>query len=281
MLFENILWPGVLAPGLFAAVALAGVRLCDRRGRESTAGGGSLAIGAGFVAASAVMTGWPRWPPGDSTQRLFYVTAAAALVGLAWGWFKGRGTPWLVRGVVLGSLLVLMLKTPLEHKWSPGEAAARLAALMVVGLAVGWALEASLANAERRGRLVRAAVRLTLLTGMAVSLSFSGSARLGQLMGAVACAVFVVEVGGRLLGRRVWLPGDAMVLSTVACGLLLGGFFYATLDAWNACLLALSLLLLGLGVRGGWAQWLPLLPCAIAVTRVALAFVNAPDPYDY
>ena len=282
MIVESFLLPGVIIPSASAAAVLWLTALVDRRGRTSTVGGAALAVGTAFLTAFVAMTGWPRIPPVESTQRLFYLVALAAALGLAWGWLRQRAAPWLVRSALVGLLLSAMLRAPLEHTWSRGEAALWLAMLFVLGLGVGWAFEASFRPAEGRSDLIAAAVRLTLLGGAAVLLGLSGTARLAQLMGAVACGALIIESLARLLARRPWLPADAMVPATAVFGLLLGGYFYASLEPWPAALLALAFVLLGVG-KGRPAGWrlLPLLPLAVAGVLVVTAFLAKEDPYDY
>jgi hypothetical protein len=283
VIVENLLLPGVVIPGASAAAALWLTSLADRRGRPSSAVGGALAVGVAFLSAFVAMTGWPRFPPVESTQRLFYLVALATAVGFVLGWLRQQKAPWWVRGAVVGLLLSLMLRAPLEHTWARGEAVLWLAALFALGLGFTWAFEASCRPAGGRSDLVAAAVRLALLGAAAVLLGLSGTARLAQLMGALACGVLVLELLARRLGRRPWLPADAMVPATAAFGLLLGGYFYASLEPWPAILLALAFVLLGVGVdrAAGW-RCLPLVPLALAVALVVSAFLaREEDPYDY
>lgn len=281
MLFETILLPGVLVPAAAAGVALLLVLVADRRQRESTVGGGSLAVGGAFIAAYVALTGLPRWPPVESTQRLFFLVLLSAIVGLAWGWRQEKSPPWVVRAALLGLLLSLVLRSLIE-RWSPGTAAVRLVGLFILGIALLWAFERSLAVGRSTG-LVPAAVRLAVFGGSAVVVGLSGTARLGQLMGALTCGVFVVELVARWRRRRPWLAGDGVVLSLAVFGLLLGGFFYASLENWPAIVLGVALLTLG-AVAGasGSARWLPLAPLLLALGLVAYAVANQEDdPYGY
>lgn len=278
MLVERVLLPGILVPGVAAFVALGATVLFDRRRRGSTVGGGSLALGAGFAAGFVAIGGWPRWPPVASTQRLFYLVVVAALLGLAWGWWKERRVPRLLRGTLLGLLLVLVLWAPLENTWDRGQAAAWLGVLFAVGLGIGWSLDSSLGGAPGWRPAV---VRLALLGGTAVLLALSGSASLAQLLGATAGAAAVVEIVAPRSGRRPWLPADSMVLTTVVLGLLLAGYFFAALEPWPAALAAVAWLLVGPATRrAGWRLGLALLPLAIALALAGYTVVTeGDDPY--
>ena len=75
MLIKSFLLPGVVVPTLCAAVALAASAWWGRSGRSSALSGGSLAVGAAFLSAYVAITGWPRFPPVESTQRLFFWVA--------------------------------------------------------------------------------------------------------------------------------------------------------------------------------------------------------------
>ena len=285
MLFQNIILPGVLVPAIAAALvylATTLIRVPENQGGSSR-GGASLALAAAFLSSFVALTGWPRFPPVGSTQRLFYLVALAGVVGLVVAWRRSQGLSWVVRGILCGLLLGFMLQSKLANAWSPLVAALWLAGLFAVGLAMAWALETNLRGDGEKGDLRLAAVRLALLGATALVLGLSGSARLAQLAGAVACGVFVVEVLARIRGRRPWSGGDAAVVSMAMFGLLLSGYFYASLKSWPAVLVVTAFLLLALPAerfRGGWLA--PLVPLVVAVVLVVYALMTKPeDPYDY
>lgn len=218
MLFKSFVLPGVLVPAAAAALAYLAVAWI-RKNESSSRGGASLALAAAFLSAFVAMTGWPRLPPVGSTEWLFFLVVLAGIVGLEAGWRGRDRLPWVVRGVLLGFLLATMLQSKLTNAWSPLESALWLVGLFAAGMALAWALDAHLRLDGERGDLRLALVRLALLGGTALVLGLSGSARLAQLAGALACGVFVVEVLARVLKRRPWLGGDAAVVSTAVSGL--------------------------------------------------------------
>jgi MFS family permease len=281
MLFRQLLLPGLVLPAVAALVALGLVATVDGRRRRTTVGGASLAVGAAFVATYVAIGGWPAWPPIESTQRLFYVVALAALAGLVWGWWRESGAPWVPRGVLLAMLLVLVLRAPLENTWNAGQAASWLGGLFAVGLVMGWSVDSSLGGAAGWRP---ALVRLALLAGTAALLGMSGSLRLAQLLGGVTCGAAVVEALAPRWGRRPWVRADSMVLTTVVLGLLLAGYFFAALEPWAAALAAAAWLLLGPATHGRrWRAALALLPLAAALALAGYAVLSEEtDPYgDY
>lgn len=282
MFFRSFLLPGVIVPMVCAAAAAAAAGWWRRQATPASLGGGAIGVGAAFVSAYVAISGWPRFPPVESTQRLFYWIALLSILAFAWGRFKQVASPWPIRGAAVAVMLWGILRAPIQNSWSFAEVGLWLGGLLAAGLAMDRALERSLAVTSGRAALEAAAVRLAVLGGSAVLLGLSGTARLAQLMGAVACGVFVVEVLAWRLRRRAWLAGDAIVLVTVFLGLLLGGYFYAELGALPAALLICSVLLLGLGSRPGTLRWLPLVPLLVATALVAWSFLHQEDdPYDY
>ncbi len=280
MLLENLILPGVLIPSAFAfAVVLIAVWTSRRLGKEFS--GAGLAVAAAFLSGFVAATGWPRWPPVGSSQKLFYLVALAAVLGLMVAVLRHLAAVWFLRGALTTALLVFLLQPKLDV-WSGAHAAFWLVGLLLAGVAVAWAWGSHLDGAAKRGDLVSAAVRATVVGGSAIILGLSESALLAQLAGAAACGVVVVEVAGRVLGRRVWGSADAVVIATVLIGLLTIGHFYAGLEPLTAVLLVTAYLLLALPGERWWQRAAPLLPLAIALgIVVAAALTKEEDPYDY
>jgi len=280
MLFRNLILPGVVVPAVVAAVGVSIAAWARRRPAPLAAG---PAVAAAFLAAFVAITGWPRWLPVEASQRLFFLIAVAALLGLAWTWIRPAAVAWIVRAVAVGVPLVLLLRAPLEHRWSTGQAALWLGGLLAAGLALLRALEARFDPDRSAPSLVAAAVLPALLGGTAVVLGLSASARLAQLAGALAVAVAVVELVAKVLGRRPWIRGDALPVAVGVLGLLLIGYFYAQVEALPALLLLAAYLLLALPGDAWWRRLVPLLPLAVALGLVIAAELQKEeDPYgDY
>jgi len=280
VLFRSILLPTIVAPTIVASVVLLlsvfGVR--ERLGgRGQAAAATALAFLYGFVA----LTGWPRWPPIDATQRLFFLVALAAAAA---PWVDSRRRTravWVLRGFLTAALLVLLLQTPLEHRWSAAEKVFWLSGLFVLGLGFHAAWARGLRDEGDRSNWMAAFVRIAMLGGVAALIGMSGSARLAQLTGALTCGVGVIEVGSRILRRRPWRTDASLVLATATLGLLLIAYFYAELETLPAALAALALLMTGAPIgRASSTRIVALLPLALALGLAAHALANQPeDPY--
>jgi hypothetical protein len=278
MLIQHIVLPGIVLPSIVALLFLLTVQGLSRRGF-----GAGMAIAAAFLAAFVGLTSWPRWPPIDSAQRLFYLVALTGLISLLVSFLRQGRLTWIVRGTLLGLLLTALLKSKIQHAWSKPQAALWLLPLLALGLLLIHAWGRSLAADAGKSQLLSAALRLAVLGGSAFSLGLSGSARLGQLAGALACALLVVELVFRYRSQARWQEGDAAVVTTAIFGLLLMGFFYAELSPWVALLLLAAHLLLALpSTTAKLWRLSPLLPLAIALALVLIAAMGQEDdPYDY
>lgn len=288
MLLETFLFPGVIVPAVAAAVVFGLTHVTVRARARGRHGGGGLAVAIAFFAAAVAMTGWPRFPPVEATQRLLFVVVSVGLLAWLFALWRGRQLPWIVRAVLVAAMLGLLLESQVVHRWSTIQSALWLLGLSILGLVLDAALARGL-RADETGRptwrwsgLVAAGVPMALVGGTAVALGLAESARLAQLTGAVACAMLAVEVLGRLLGRRPWNAGDHLPMAVAIFGLLLIGFFYAQLDLLPAILLVAAFVLLTLPARSSWARLLPLVPFAIALgILIAGALNKEEDPYDY
>jgi|GEM_PF-1916433 len=282
MLFRTLILPGVLLPALFAALAYGFSTSLARRSR-ATSGAGALALAAAFLTTFVALTGWPRWPPVEATQRLFFVVALAALI--VWGFaLRGRARlPWLLHAGLVALVLGLVLESQIENRWSVLQSIGWLVALLVLAMVVDWALVISFRGDGIRDGLLGILVRLAVVGGSAGVLGLSQSARLAQIAGGLACGMTVVEIAGWFERRRPWQPADAAVLNSALVGLLLAGYFYAGLTPLTAGLVLLAFLLLALPQERWWARLAPLLPLALALGIVVAAFLTEEDdPYgDY
>lgn len=288
MLLETFLFPGVIVPAVVAAVVFGLIHACTRSRDHGAHGGGGLAVAAAFIAASVAMTGWPRFPPVEASQRLLFVVAILALLTWLLALLRGRQLPWIVRALAIAAMLGLLLQSQVVHRWSTITSAIWLLGLLILGLAVDTALARGLRTTEtdrpswRWSDLVASGVPMALVGGTAVALGLAESARLAQLTGALACAMLAVEVIGRVLGRRPWHTGDSLGMTAAIFGLLIIGFFYAQLDTLPAILLALAFLALALPSLSTWARLVPLVPFAIALGILIVGALNKEDdPYDY
>jgi hypothetical protein len=303
MIFKSILVPTVVVPlGIALSVLLADAFVLRRnRPAESAGSIAGLAVALAFLGGFVAMTGWPRWPPVQSTHRLFFAVVAAAALGLLLTRFGGsqerparsRGVRMVVAGILFATMLRFLLHAPIENSWTGSQAALWLAGLTAVGLLLLWALERSLAGAPNDspdwsfGSLFPTALFLTLLGLTSATMGVSETARLAQLLGAAACGVGAAELISRISGNRAptWQPADALAMTTILLGLLVCAHFYAELSLLAFGLIVGSFLVLGVfaGFDKRWLQVLAIVPLLIALTMTGYAYMNQPEnPYlDY
>jgi hypothetical protein len=276
LIFRTVLLPGILIPGLTTALVLALLRLFPRSSGRGLAGG---SVAAGFVAAFVAISGWPRWPPVEATQRLSFLAAALVLLALLLARLESAGARLGAALVLAAVLLGGILQTPLQHTWTPLQSVLWLIGLAAWLLGLSWALGASFEHPV--WNLGHSMVRLSVIGGIALSLGLSESFRLGQIAGAVACSLLVVEFATWLSPRYAWTASDGMVVTLIVGGMILVGYFFSSLEVWPAVLLSLAILLLALpNEERRWFVLTPLIPLALALALVITSYLSKEDdPY--
>ncbi len=312
MLLRSLLLPGVLVPGGFALLAsLVALALARSAGDHLASPQalrrvpGTLPIAAAFAAAYVAVSGWPRFPPVEATQRLFFVVVALALVIALWSLRRdahrlGR----ILTPISLTIALLLMLESQLRHVWQGPEGPFWILGLVLFGWLVVLATARHLTAASTLRALEPgesatpepngfwrgwrdAVMRLALIGGTAIAIGLTGSARLAQITGAIAVGALVHEFIVRLLGQRPWRASDSLVLALPVFGLLVAAHFYSALSALPAALLGLAwVLLFATGHPGrqgafGWRAFIPLAALALALALAAAEFraKAEDDPY--
>jgi hypothetical protein len=276
LIFRTVLLPGILIPGLTTALVLALLRLFPKSSGRGLAGS---SVAAGFVAAFVAVSGWPRWPPVEATQRLSLLAAALVLLALLLARLENPrvrlGAALVLAAVLLGGLL----QSPMQHSWTPLQSALWLTGLAAWLLGLSWALGASFERPT--WNLGHSMVRLSVMGGIALSLGLSESFRLGQIAGAVACCMLVVEFATWLSPRYAWTSSDGLVVTLIVGGMVLVGYFFSALEAWPAVLLSLAILLLALpNEERRWFVLTPLVPLALALGLVITTYLSKEDdPY--
>jgi hypothetical protein len=277
VLLDNILIPGIVVPLVATGLALFLLELLQRRWQAPWRGAAGVAVAAGFLAGFVAISGWPRFPPVEATQRLFFLIAAVSLAS----WIIARArSGWVLFVVELAAvavMLALVLQTQVEHTWSPRLAIAWLAGLSVIIVVVIRVIGRGLAHSNG----LTATIRLAVVCGVAVILGLSESLRLAQLAGALACSIAAVElVAWR--GRVRWHRSDAAVVTLTLAGLLLAGYFFAGLGTWTAILSVVALLASAQTASGPrWRQLSPLIPLLVALGLAVAGYLEQDDPYDY
>jgi hypothetical protein len=214
---------------------------------ERTAWGVGLALAAGYLVGHVGIDGRPPWPPREATDRLWYLTFAAAALGLLDGWrLCPAWVRWLLRAALWLGAVWLLARPALRQPDVCGPV------LTLLGLgAAGLLFWAALGAVARR--LPGAGLPLALLptaAGTAVLLYRCHSARLAQLAGVMAATLVPV------LARSCFRPTLTVATAPVVLllpGLWLTGRFYCDPPAplTSLALLAAAALAAGVGCLPG------------------------------
>jgi hypothetical protein len=241
----------------------------------------SMALGLAYAAGHVRATGWPGFPPADSTNWLLYFgLVSAALSAIIAHWLPSTGVRIAIAIAASNSALHLLLKPKIQYGWSRGESAIWMSSLTVAASAL-WLGLGSIATRSARHPLAFPLILLIPAMGLSASLLLSGSLLLGQLgIILVAALLSAFVASARHPGLQV---GTVPAFALLFPALLLSGYFFAELPASSALLLAATPFL---GLVPGDLQkpralalramlWL-----APAILAVALAFRASP-PFDY
>ncbi len=289
---------GVVLPAAVGALLGWATRLAGLWGASAGTGPGfalNVGLAVGYMTGYIATMGHPPIPPAESQQWLVVVLMPIALAIAAVG--AGRRVPrWIGYGLwLLFALAVppVLLQSYLKYNWSGQAAAGWLASLGGAGAVqyVLWRYHA--------GRVPSWAGVLLLMIaagGTGVVLMVSGSVVLGKLglmLGSVllglAAACLLPWGSGGVAGGAGSGVGVAVV---ILIGLWINGYFYASVDAINAVLLACAPVagLVGdvppLRRRGGIARVIVRVlavsaPIAVAVARAGVAFSRAAGEPNY
>ncbi len=232
----------LLIPALAAAAVICAFLWTRKGGWESTPAAGAAAAGFGYLAGHIAVRGVPSLPPGESTDWIFYLAMAAALIGLV----ESRLGP---RAKAIGRLListavpVCLLWRPIRGSFEVWWTAILLPALGGAVFLLWTSLEAL---GRRRAGLAREFLVLLSVASASAGVLLSGSLILAQLGGALAASLGAAGLAASLpsFARKPRMKvaesasgATAVVLSTV----LINGRFYAELSWTNALLFFLSL----------------------------------------
>ena len=207
-------------------------------------GVGARAACAGILTGVLAIDGLPSVPPVEATDLLPFLT----LIGLVWGQQRARLIPAAPLRLLVGVGLLWMMTAPQrQYTWSTIEAIQWIGGLSL-GIAALWTLlVAGLQRSDPRG----SGIALTVLIGVvALALGATGSARYGQLAGAVAATI------GGMAAVGLWRPDSERLLEAVpSIALVIGalisaGLLFSDLPDTTAGLLVLAPAGLLLGTRG-------------------------------
>ncbi len=124
MLLQLVLLSAVL-PALAAVLALIALRALAPRGGERRAPVVALALG--YVVGHLGVAGAPRLLPTESTQALFYLALAGALVGILESRRPAVLLRWTARVALLGGVVWMTLRATIRYDWEWAEAGVWLA----------------------------------------------------------------------------------------------------------------------------------------------------------
>jgi hypothetical protein len=195
----------------------------------------SLALGAAYAAGHIFITGWPSFPPKDTTNWLPYFAVIAAVLGAFWT--TSNKKRWIIQltfAVFCAGALCLLLRPKFQYGWSLVQGSVWVFCLTIVVLFVALILEMLF----RRSTLpIEVPILLLIVSGGTFgSLLLSGSMLLGQFAAVLSAALF----GTLILGVRQKVRCSIPVFSLIEAAILLCGFFFASLPAISGALLALA-----------------------------------------
>ncbi|HEY3246613.1 MAG TPA: hypothetical protein VGM03_24980 [Phycisphaerae bacterium] len=195
----------------------------------------ALALGVGLLAGHIAIYGIPQYPPREPGPRLFYLIAAASVLGLLeTAWRAPLAMRWGMRVALTGTTVWLLLRPVMDLDST--RAMVWPLALTVALLGAWWSIDALVARAQ--GPSLPLALLVTLACA-APTLLLSGSVRFAQLGGALATAL-VVFAFAAWLWPEMTLTGATAVFVIAYYGLILCGRFYAYLPTSSSLLLAVA-----------------------------------------
>ncbi|HVR28605.1 MAG TPA: hypothetical protein VMS86_03640 [Thermoanaerobaculia bacterium] len=292
----RILLVSLLAPAVAAAAVAAAVRLVAGAAPWLRRAAAPPALGAGYAAGHLAALGPPALPPVDTTQGLFYLALAAAVLGLVEARAEasraaGRRGPGsrVTRLLLIGLALGLSLHPLVRHQWTASAAAVRLTALALIA----WLLWRGYdALASRLAGAAAQAAWTTVFAAAAALLLLARTALLAQLAAGIAVALLAIALVGRSReappfggrGAEASPPSAAGLwfLAPMLFALVANGAFYAELGVSTAAALAASPLAAAAGLAvGGRRGRLAGVAMAVAGVAVLLAPFVAASAIEY
>ena len=280
---REILYTAAVPFAVAATVLLAAWRPWRRgeRGVRRGTWGAPLGVGAGFLAAFALLDGGvPTWPPGEARHWLFYFVVALAVLGvfeaLLHAWLPGAA--WLRAEtvlVVLAAGVFCLFQSMLKNEaWTAWEAGRRLLGMTVL-VHAAWAATEVLAL-----RLPRPAAPLVLggfAAAVALVVMLSGSVLYGRLAGALAAATLSTVLVAFAAGGFSLARGGVTVIVPTAVAVLFLGYHYVDpgVTAANASLLLAALVAPWVTTIGPLRRKKPWVRTVIAVSLAAIPAVVA------
>ncbi len=237
LIIEQVLL-GVLMPAVVAGVLLA---LAWKPWTDGTKGvfggfwGGAVAIGVAYLAAHLGLVGLPDLVPTEALDWMPYMALLAVLVGVIEGrTYSSKWLRWLLRAAASFATLYFVLGFMVENYWEGTSAFIWLGTLTLLTLEIISVFD-RLAD-RYPGALVPVAMMLTAAVG-ALVVGLTGSARVAQLLGALAAAGGAALVVAWWHGALRVSRGAATVFTVIFAGLLAFGYMStADVPGWSELL---------------------------------------------
>jgi hypothetical protein len=283
---------GLVGPGVLCGLVLL-LAWASRESAAKAARGwlGALAVGSAWLFGQAAsFGGLPEFPPLQSTDKLFWLTAGA--VGLACVdalFAQRRALRLLLRGAFGFAVPWLLLERELERALERADTGAVLATVLGLGAALLLGGIALSAWAERR---TGSSVPLVLawVTALGAGALFqTGTAKVAQFAGILVAVLCAAAVVGRLRPSFVLGAGAAGVCAVLLACLWIVGVWFSDLPAAVGVLLALAPVAPALadlgplqrleGARGTLARLA--LASLFAVPALLLAWIQKAPPNPY
>lgn len=250
--------------------------------------GGALGLAGAYIAGQILIEhGLPHFPIVGSYPWLLFLAPGAAVIGL----FEGFARPpdwikWPLRCVLTGATISLLARINIENEiWNTQQGLLWITGLSGALLLFWGSLD--LMSEKHSGRTGIFVMGLVAAVG-AVVLGLSGSAKYGQLEGAVAAGLGVYFIIALFNPQTSIARGATGVLAITLGGLWVEGWLWSELNPVCAVLLVLApfcSLVVCLGRLGNLAGFkrglLAVMAAMIPLTAATLyAWHLRPPPYD-
>lgn len=279
---------GLVGPGILCGLVLL-LAWASREGAAKAARGwlGALAVGSAWLFGQASsFGGLPEFPPLQSTDTLFWLTAGAVAVSCVDGLFaERRALRLLLRAAYAFAVPWFLLARALERS-STAQALA-----IVAGLGAALLLGTlGLAAWSERRKGTSVPLVLAWVTALGAGALFqTGTAKVAQFAGILVAVLCAAAVVGRLRPSFLFGAGAAGVCAVLLACLWIVGVWFSDLPVEVGLLLALAPLAPALadlgplarldGARGLFARLA--LASLFAVPALLLAWIEKPPPSPY
>lgn len=263
-MIADLLIATVLLPAVCAAVFLAAglwppprPEIRQEEGEAPCSWGTLVAVGAAYAAAQFAIVGLPAFPPTTAVEWLFHGTMASIIAAsLQWTWPRSLLAGCGPRLIIVVACTWMMTRPLAEYSWEPAQTA-----LHVVALSIGWFVLWSVLDRGTRDAARRRwwpLVAAVLAGGSGGVLMLSGSAKYGQLAGAVGVACVVWWLISLVAGGARAGAGSAAVTSFLIGGLAVAGYLFAEVPWTSLALMLLAPVGAEIGARltrGSEKKW--------------------------